>query len=130
MIVVDASVVIEFVVGGKVGRKVEEHLLRERGQIHTPALLDVEVLQVLRRMVRSGSLTDNHGGSLVEILGATPITRHAMDPLLPRIWALRENLTAYDAAYVALAEALGCPLITLDQKIARATRLRIDVVVP
>ena len=130
MIVVDASIVVEFLLGSEIGRGVEERFLREGERLHAPALLDVEVLQVLRRMVRGGRLADPHGAALVEILGATPITRHTMEPLLPRVWALRNNLTAYDAAYVALGEALNCPLMTMDARIADATGPQIEIVVP
>ena len=59
-----------------------------------------------------------------------PLVRHAMPPLLPRVWALRDNLTAYDAAYVALAEALDCPLVTFDERIASAPGHGAEIVVP
>jgi predicted nucleic acid-binding protein len=83
-------------------------------------LLDVEFMQVLRRLVREGTLTPKRAGEAIEDLAALRITRYAPVLLLQRIWRLRQNLSAYDAAYVALAENLQAPLITRDQRIAAA----------
>jgi predicted nucleic acid-binding protein len=120
VIVADASAVLEFLLGGSRGRVVEEHFLAESDDIQVPALLDVEVAQVLRRMVAMGLTEEARARASLEILGEMPLHRHLLNPLLPRIWELRSNLTAYDAAYVALAEALACPLITYDGKLGRA----------
>lgn len=129
MIVVDASAILEFLLGTSTGRRVEA-ILEKSGTAHAPALLDVEVAQVVRRLVRTGTLDATHGGALLDLLQDLPVDRRRMDPLLPRIWQLRENLTAYDAVYVALGEALECPLLTLDARIAGAPGLRLDVVSP
>ncbi|MDT8368709.1 MAG: type II toxin-antitoxin system VapC family toxin [Longimicrobiales bacterium] len=129
MIVVDASAVLEFLLDTPTGARVGR-LLDTAGPAHAPALLDVEVAQVLRRLVHSGSLDEEHGRALLEILQDTPIDRHRIDPLLPRIWQLRHNLTAYDAAYVALAEALECPVVTLDERIAGAPGVCTEVRAP
>jgi predicted nucleic acid-binding protein len=77
-----------------------------------------------------GVLDEARGGASVAIMQEMPLARHSMPALLPRLWALRENLTVYDAAYVALAEALGCPLVTFDEKIASAPGHGAEVVVP
>lgn len=129
MIVADASVVVEFLMGTESGARAEATLDRSAA-IHAPALLDAEVAQVLRRLAASGILGPSHGGALIELLQELPVERHRIDPLLPRIWALRGNLTAYDAAYVALAEALECPLATFDERIAGAPGVVTEIVRP
>jgi predicted nucleic acid-binding protein len=91
-----------------------------RVSLHAPHLLDVEVAQVLRRYAARGELTAARGVEALADLAAFPLTRYPHDLLLARIWALRENLTAYDAAYVALAEALRAPLVTRDERLASA----------
>lgn len=85
-----------------------------------PQLLDVEVAQVVRRQVLQGLLTEARALQAIQDMTDARIRRYAHKPLLTRIWNLRSNLTAYDAAYVALAENLGVPLLTRDAKIARA----------
>lgn len=130
MIVADASAVIEFLNGSPRGAAVEEHFVREDDHVQAPALLDAEVAQVLRRMVGSNVLEEPRARAGLEILGEMPVRRHLLTPLLPRIWELRENLTAYDAAYVALAEALDCPLLTFDRRIAEAPGHTARVVTP
>ena len=89
--------------------------------LHAPHLLDVEVAQVLRRYVREKRITAQRGQEALEDLGNLPLSRYPHDFLLPRIWELRATLTAYDAAYVALAELLDAPLLTCDGKIASAS---------
>lgn len=92
--------------------------------LHVPHLADVEVAQVLRRYVREGDLEAEAGRAGLEILSLLDLERHSHEPLLERVWALRANLTAYDAVYVALAEALGSRLLTCDRRLARAPGLR------
>jgi predicted nucleic acid-binding protein len=120
VIVLDASVVVEILLGGERSESALPWLGDAAGPVHAPGLLDVEVTQVLRRLVLGGIMEPARGGASVEILQELPVTRHPATPLLPRIWALRHHLSAYDAAYVALAEALACPLVTFDGKLARA----------
>src|SRR5215207_4436900 len=100
------------------GLRVEARLL-EGGALHAPALLDLEVAQVLRRYQLRGEITAAWGRAAVRLLAALPVTRYVHDPLLPRIWDLRDNFTAYDAAYIALAEALHAPVVTCDRKLAK-----------
>ena len=95
-----------------------------------PAHLDVEVAQVTRRLAFNAVITPARGEAMLELLAEAPIRRVPLAPLLPRIWALRQNLTSYDAAYVALAEALPAPLLTFDQKIQTAPGHQATVVVP
>ncbi len=85
-----------------------------------PHLLDVEVALALRRYVQARTISTDRAELALEHLGQLGVTRHGHEELLPRIWALRENLTAYDAAYVVLAEALAAPLLTLDTWLAEA----------
>lgn len=130
MIVVDASAVVEMLLGGARGRRAEETLLERDERAQAPALLDPEVVQALRRLAAAGVVTDARARAAVAILGELPVTRHVMTPLLPRLWELRRVMTAYDAAYVALAEALECPLLTFDEALARTSGHRARVLVP
>ena len=120
MIVVDASTVLELLLNTTTGECVAERLLDPAETLLAPDLLDVEVLQVLRRYVLAGDMSARRGRQAVDDLGDLPITRYPAGPFLQRIWALRRNVTAYDAAYVALAEATGAPLLTGDQRLAAA----------
>lgn len=129
MIVADAPAVVEFLLGTPAGDRARARMV-EAGTVHAPALVDVEVAQAVRRLAREGTIGASHGKALIEILQAMPIDRRRMDPLLPRIWSLRDHLTAYDAAYVALAEALGCALLTFDERITAAPGLHAEIVRP
>jgi predicted nucleic acid-binding protein len=91
-----------------------------REQLHVPHLIDAEVAQTLRRLVAVDRLPASAGQRLLTTWSELALVRHPLHPLLPRIWALRENVSAYDAGYVALAEALGCSLLTADARLARA----------
>lgn len=127
MIVLDASVVVELLLGGKRAEVVIPWIEAEEGALHAPSILDVEVLQALRRLVASGVMERRRGGAAVEILQDLPVSRHLETPLLPRLWQLRGAVSAYDAAYVALADAIGCPLLTFDAALARAPDLPVRI---
>jgi predicted nucleic acid-binding protein len=88
--------------------------------MHAPHLIDLEVAQTLRRYVREGVLSDDRGELALEHFSLLDLNRYSHDTFWRRIWALKENITAYDAAYVALAEALDAPLVTGDRKLAKA----------
>ncbi len=88
--------------------------------LHAPHLLDVEVAQVIRRCAALGDIDEARGRAALSDLLDFPVTRYPHDLLLPRVWELRGNLSAYDAVYIALAEALDAPLLTLDQRLAAA----------
>lgn len=120
MIVLDASAAVELVLGTEAGREVARRVADPGISLHAPHLLDVEVDQVVRRYVRGGQVTEERGRLALELLADLDLERHGHDALLPRMWALRVNLTAYDAAYVALAEALDAPLLTRDRRLANA----------
>ncbi len=120
MIVLDASAAVDWLLQTAAGQRIERRIYARQDTLHTVHLLDVEFAQVLRRLVREGSLRQKRAEEAIEDLAALRITRYAPVLLLPRIWRLRQNLSAYDAAYVALAEKLQAPLITRDQRIAAA----------
>jgi predicted nucleic acid-binding protein len=122
LIVVDASAVLEVLLGTETGAKVEDRLLSGGESLHAPHLLDVEVAQVLRRYAAAGDLSPERGREALTDLADFPLHRYAHDVLLPRIWELRHNLTAYDATYLALAETLIAPLVTCDARLASAPR--------
>lgn len=122
MIVVDNSVLISALVGA--GRHGEACAERLRGEIiAAPALLDVEAANSLRGLVRGGRVSAEVASHALAALAEMPIQRVVHQRLLPRIWELRDNLTAYDAAYVAVAERLGSTLVTGDARMFRAPGL-------
>lgn len=127
MIVLDASAVVELLLGTRLGRSIAARIADPELGLHVPHLLDVEVTQALRRYVQSGELDQASAEAALDHLSLLDIERHAHEPLLDRVWALRQNLTAYDAVYVALAEALDAPLMTGDRKLARAPGVRAQV---
>jgi predicted nucleic acid-binding protein len=127
VIVVDASAAIELLLRSPLGETVASRLFDRPAALHAPELLDIEVSQVLRRFNARREITADRGEVALRLLDALPIRRHAHAALLSRIWALRANLTAYDATYVALAEALGAVLVTCDARTAAAPGLRARV---
>ncbi len=126
MPVVDASVLVTYLVGGEAA-DVRERLLSVREWWWAPHLVDAEVGHVLRRATANGELTVPRAAAALADLGGLPLRRAAHVGLLERAWALRHNLSFYDALYVALAERLEMPLLTLDRHLAGAPRLRVDV---
>jgi predicted nucleic acid-binding protein len=98
-------------------------------QLHAPHLVDSEVASGLRRQVMSQRIAAEDGWAALDTWRRLGLTRYAIDGLLERVWELRENLSAYDAGYVALAESLGCSLVTADARISRAAGLRCPVTV-
>lgn len=120
MIVVDASVVVDFILPTAGAEAVRERLLPDRSW-HAPHLLDVEVAQVVRRWQGRREIREPEARAALDRLNDLPLRRYPHRLLLPRVWELRRNLTAYDAAYVALAEILDAPLLTRDAKIAAAS---------
>jgi predicted nucleic acid-binding protein len=129
VIVVDASAILEVLLNTPAGTRVSERLFTPRETLHAPHLLDLEVTQVLRRYARAREMDSARGLEVLEDLADLPLTRYPHGLLLPRIWELRGYVTAYDAAYVALAEALAAPLVTRDAALAsvRAHRAKIEL---
>jgi len=120
MIVLDASAVVDWLLQTPAGQRIHRRIMVGGETLHTLHLLDVEFAHVLRRLVRERTLTAGRAEEAIEDLRALRMVRYAPALLLRRIWRLRQNLTAYDAAYVALAEELKAPLITRDSGIAAA----------
>ena len=121
MIVVDASAILEVLLQTPAGGRIGKRLFAAPEALHAPHLLDLEVAQGLRRYSLTGDLSPERGLQALEYLADFPIRRHPHGPFLPRIWELRHNVTAYDAAYLALAEALNAPLLTRDKSLASAS---------
>lgn len=127
MIVIDASAMAELVVGGtpraaRLAARLEGDL-----SLHAPHLVDLEVTSVLRSLEARGQLTAAAASHALILLLSVDLTRYPHEALVPRIWQLRGNLTAYDASYVALAENLSAPLVTCDSKLAAAPGHRAKV---
>lgn len=118
----DASAVAELLLGRPLARAVEAHVFDGESGAHAPDLLNAEILHVLRRHERRGVIDAERSRAAISDLLDLPITRYPTTALLERAWVLRANLTAYDAMYVALAEALDAPLVTMDARLAAAAR--------
>jgi len=119
VIVVDASILAAALGDdGSDGERARGHLTGER--LFAPELIDLEVASVWRRAVRAGRLGGRRARQALADLATLPLARAPHQPLMSRIWELRDNLTPYDAAYIALAEALETPLLTADRRLARA----------
>ncbi len=126
MIVVDASALATALADdGDDGDRCRARLAGE--QLAAPEIIDLEVCSVLRKLVRNGDLTTRRAGAALQDLADLPLERVRHRALLDRIWRLRDNLTPYDAAYVALAEAAGAVLITGDARMASAPGIRCSI---
>jgi predicted nucleic acid-binding protein len=130
VIVIDASALLEFLLQTPLGARVEARLFRDADEFHSPHLVDVEVTQGLRRLVRLGEVSPNRAAEAITDLGDLDLHRHPHVDFLTRAWKLRENVTAYDAMYVALAEGLEAPIVTCDTPLGKAPghRARIEVI--
>jgi predicted nucleic acid-binding protein len=131
VIVVDASALLEFLLQTPLGARVEARLFRDQDEFHSPHLIDVEVTQGLRRLVRAGEVSADRAADAIDDLIDLDLHRHAHLDLLTRSWKLRDNVTAYDAIYIALAEALDATVVTCDTPLAKTPghRAHIEVIV-
>jgi predicted nucleic acid-binding protein len=125
--VVDASAMLEVLLNSPAAPAIGSRMFAPGEVLHAPHLIDVEVTQVLRRYSLAKSLSSARARQAFEDYMNIPLERFPHDVLLPRIWELRHNLTAYDAAYVALAEALDAPLVTCDRALSSAIGHRANV---
>jgi predicted nucleic acid-binding protein len=119
LIVIDASALLEILLRTDRADRLMERAFEGSEQMHAPQLLDIEITQVLRRLVRQKEITVTRAEQALDDLANLLIERHEHQALVPRVWQLRDSLNAYDGAYVALAEALAAPLLTCDAKLAR-----------
>ena len=130
MIVVDASAVLETLLQTRLAARLMERLFEPTATLHAPHLLDIEVTHALRRLAQRGDLTGSRASQGLDDFSQFNIERHGHQLLNMRIWQLRDSMTAYDGAYIALAEALDAPLLTCDAKLAHARghKAKIDLI--
>jgi predicted nucleic acid-binding protein len=121
MIVLDASAAIDWLLQTLAGRHIEKRIYSRSETLHAPHLLDLEVTQVLRRLALQGLISAHRADDALRDLLDLRITRYPHQVLLPRIWQLRHNFSAYDAAYIVLAEKLRAALVTRDARLASAS---------
>ena len=127
MIVLDASAAIEFLLNTALGERVGDRVSQAGETLHAPHLLDVEVLHVVRRLHASGTLGERRANQVLDDLSDLAVTRYAHSELIARAWTMRATLSAYDAMYVALAEALDATVLTCDGRLARSHGHRAEV---
>ena len=125
MIVLDASVVVELLTNGILADSNRSELARRDESVIVPHLIDVEVISALRRLVAGQRIDSHRSQQFLAELVALPAERYSHTPLVGRIWELRHNFTAYDAAYIALAEATDSVLYTCDEKLRKGHRARV-----
>jgi predicted nucleic acid-binding protein len=127
VIVLDASAAIDWLLQTAAGQKIENRIYSRGESLHAPHLLDLEVAQVLRRLVREAAVSAQRADQAVQDLLNLRLTRYPHFVFLPHIWRLRHNLSAYDAAYVALASQLAATLITRDARLASASPRAVSI---
>ena len=127
MIVLDASVVVELLTKGPLADSIRSELAGRDESFLVPHLIDVEVISAHRRLAAQQRIDAHRSGQFLEGLAALPAERYSHAPLIGRIWELRHNFTAYDAAYIALAEATDSVLYTCDEKLRGVHRARVVV---
>jgi predicted nucleic acid-binding protein len=118
VIVLDASAGVDWFLQTIAGRQIERRIFFRNESLHAPHLFDLEVAQVMRRLVREGMVSSRRADETIQDLLDLRLTRYPHTAFLPRIWELRHNLSAYDAAYIALAEELGAAFVTRDAGLA------------
>jgi len=121
VIVLDASAAVDWLLQTSAGQSIERRIYSRNETLHAPDLLDLEATQVLRRLLLQRVVSAHRVDEAVRDLLDLRVTRYPHLVLLPRIWQLRHNFSAYDAAYVVLAEKLGATLLTRDARLASVT---------
>lgn len=125
MIVLDASVVVELLTNGALADSIRNDLAGRDESFLAPHLIDVEAMSALRRLAAGQRIDSHRSGQFLADLADLPAERYSHTPLIDRIWELRHNFSAYDAAYIALAEATGAVLYTCDEKLRTGHRARV-----
>jgi len=128
LIVVDASALLDILLRTPAAPALEAQAFATGQSLHVPHLVDVEVMQVLRRYVAHGEINAARAHHALDDFASLRLARYPHHPFLARIWELRASITAYDAAYVALAEALGAPLLTSDRRLAKTSGHRARII--
>ncbi len=128
MIILDTSALLDVLIGRPPKPRLLSRFVQDT-DLHAPHLIDVEALHALRRLVLAGILSEERAGEARVDLASLTIARYPLGAMADRVWSLRENFTAYDGAFVALAEALDAPLLTCDQRLAGTSghRARVEV---
>ena len=126
MIVVDSSVIVHFLLHSTASGELSR-VIADQDVLAAPAVIDLEVLNTLRKLVQSRQINSEVAGRAVENYGDIRLELHDIRPMLKRVWDFRNNVTAYDAAYLALAEQLNVPFLTRDARLARSAPSNIDV---
>jgi predicted nucleic acid-binding protein len=127
LIVLDASAAIDWLLQTTAGREIEKRIFSRGESLHAPHLLDLEVVQAMRRMVRESKVSAQRAHQMIGDFLDLRVTRYPHELFVPHIWRLRNNFSAYDAAYVSLTEELQATLITRDARLASASRRLISV---
>jgi predicted nucleic acid-binding protein len=125
MIVLDASVVVELLTNGALADSIRSNLSGRDESFIVPHLIDVEVVSAIRRLVAGRRIGEDRTGQILAGLESLPAERYSHTPLIGRIWELRHNFTAYDATYIALAEAMNAVIYTSDEKLCKGHRARV-----
>jgi predicted nucleic acid-binding protein len=125
VIVIESSAMVDALVGDRLDTELSNLLATE--ELHAPALLDFEVASALRGHALAGKLSEPRLNEALADFAALQVERYPMTDQLGSVVALRSNFTAYDAAYVVLAQALGAPIVTADAKLLEASRLGVDI---
>lgn len=126
MIVADTSAVLECLTAAETDPALL-HRLASAGSLHVPHLIDVEVLSALRGLVLGRKLSEDRAADARRDFGELRLIRYPLAGMADRVWNLRHRMTAYDACYIALAEALGCPMVTCDERLGRSTGHRAQI---
>jgi len=127
VIVLDASAAVDWLLQTAAGRRIETRIYSRGESLHAPHLLDLEVAQVFRRLVRETTVSAQRADQAIQDLQDLRLTRYPHFVFLSHIWRLRQNLSAYDAAYVALTEELDATLLTRDARLASSPGSRAKI---